>query len=138
MRLTVGSRCCAASDDPQVVPTREIKTLPDARAVSCDAGCEPANPQPGTQSQRDSIHEPRVARNELPWVTNNQGSSTLNGLNQIPPLRILTPYRNAEIPLGFSRWRLRWAVMSDAHFMRLALRLARRGYGMSIRRRACQ
>jgi hypothetical protein len=35
------------------------------------------------ESQRDSSVQPRVARNELPWVKVQNESSTLTGLNQI-------------------------------------------------------
>src|SRR6267142_443418 len=34
------------------------------------------------QSRMDSIAQPRVARNELPWVPEPQVTSTLQGLNQ--------------------------------------------------------
>src|SRR6266850_5493908 len=34
------------------------------------------------KSRRDSIAQPRVARNELPWVPEPQVTSTLQGLNQ--------------------------------------------------------
>ena len=38
---------------------------PEARSKSC------------VESQRDSILQPRVARNELPWVTNDHGVTIL-------------------------------------------------------------
>ena len=33
-------------------------------------------------SQRDKINQPRVARNELPWVNDSEVPPTLKGLNQ--------------------------------------------------------
>ena len=73
------------------------------------------------ESQRDSIIQPKVARNELPWVGDPQVPTTLKGLRLLPPpfdptplglisfwsstQRRPTPSSNAglidEIPLGF-------------------------------------
>jgi hypothetical protein len=36
--------------------------------------------QPLYESQRDSVTQPRVARNELPWVCQSRVGSTLKGL----------------------------------------------------------
>ena len=52
---------------------------------SVDGTSEQNQPEVILESQRDSITEPRVARNELPWETVPNSSSTLKELSQIFP-----------------------------------------------------
>src|SRR6266568_391397 len=46
----------------RTVSTDALKTLTRAKAPACPA------PYPHLQSRRDCVTQPRVARNELPWV----------------------------------------------------------------------
>ena len=65
-----------------------------------------------SESQRDSILQPRVARHELPWGTNRHRASTLQGLNRtgkhavntprlknLPQLRLLEVIRKKQLLL---------------------------------------
>ena len=82
---------------------------------------EPVTSHAILESQRDSISQPKVARNELPWVAHPQIPTTLKGLCLLDPpfdptplglisfwsptQRKPTPSSNAglidAIPLGF-------------------------------------
>ena len=47
-------------------------------------------------SQRDGIIQPRVARDELPWVSSSYKSSTLQGLYRLLSMNTRAPIYGAE------------------------------------------
>ena len=93
-----------------------IQSLWDWMARSCRAsdGAIPLRLESHglSESQRDSILQPRVARHELPWGTNRPRASTLQGLNRtgkhavntprlknLPQLRLLKVIRKKQLLL---------------------------------------
>ena len=72
-----------------------IQSLWDWMARSCRAsdGAIPLRLESHglSESQRDSILQPRVARHELPWGTNRHRASTLQGLNRTGKHAVNTP-----------------------------------------------
>src|SRR5688572_5529736 len=62
------------------------------------SGCSPARIRHSDESQRDSVTQPRVARNELPWVVGAKRNNP-NGVAASTP-------KPGATPLGLKSWRI--------------------------------
>ena len=62
-----GARLCPQDQSQRVRKRRDFETIATCRSVRACCGWASTQPRSG-QSQRDCVLQPKVARNELPWV----------------------------------------------------------------------
>ena len=91
-------------------PARDICLINSrlARHEFCQSNCARSAPVPGApyphlQSQRDCVTQPRVARNELPWVKVTDNSQPQRGCGMV-----ISPWSSATTLSGLLQCRVRF------------------------------